>query len=278
MMYRKPTVKIMDRHTLIELDGDFTDHEIGHLLNKAYLNHKAPHEYDELKKYIRDLVIGKHNSVYIMNNGSPNPLASASVLGAPYLSTIPTGTELYYDWLGTTQTSTCNNAELGLTNNSTNCSSNTVGNNTWNPMIYGYNNGNAVEWELYYTTTTFQQEGATPSNPNSALTVGSVALVNRFFASPKYAYAPYISSNNPLTLSTYYYWNGTGGIYSNFTLGPQVSSLSFNYVYFSILMNGCYTNACSCPGASIIPLFSSSGSFTFQENTYYIGMWQFTYT
>jgi len=271
MMYRKPIVKIMDRHTLIELDGDFTDYEIGHLLNKAYLNHKAPHEYDELKKYIRDLVIGKHNSVYIMNNGSPNPLASASVIGTPYLSTIPTGTSMYYDWLGTSQNPPCYNAELGLTNNSTNCSSNTVGGNIWNPRIYGYNNGEAVEWELYYTTVTFTQEGATPSSYTSVLTVGPSGLNERAYASPKYAYAPYITSNNPLTLSTYYYWDGTGNL--------GASSLSFNYVYFNIVLS--VPSAYVCPNAveaSITPLFFSSGSFTFEANTYYIGIWQFTYT
>jgi hypothetical protein len=273
MMYRKPTVKIMDRHTLIELDGDFTDYEIGHLLNKAYLNHKAPHEYDELKKYIRDLVIGKHNSVYIMNNGNPNPLASASVLGAPYLSTISTGTGLYYDWLGTSSypPSYCTNATLGVTNSSTNCSSNTAGYISWGPILYGYNNGTAVEWELYYTTVTFPQEGANPSSSNPVLIVGPTGLLNRPYASPKYSYAPYISSNNPLTLSTYYYWDGTGN--------SGASSLSFNYVYFNIVLNDCYQGACFCPYVqSIIPLFSSSGSFTFQANTYYIGMWQFTYT
>jgi len=271
MMYRKPTVKIMDRHTLIELDGDFTDYEIGHLLNKAYLNHKAPHEYDELKKYIRDLVIGKHNSVYIMNNGSPNPLASASVLGTPYLSTISAGTYLHYDWLGTSQSSACSSNELGLTNNSTNCSSNTVGGSPWIPSLYGYNNGKAVEWELYYTTTTFSQEGANPSSSNPVLTVGPTALINIAYASPKYAYAPYISSNNPLTLSTYYYWDGTGN--------SGASSLSFNYVYFGIFLSGWFNGACySASYALLMPLFFSHGSFTFQANTYYIGMWQFTYT
>jgi len=267
MMYRKPIVKIMDRHTLIELDGDFTDYEIGHLLNKAYLNHKAPHEYDELKKYIRDLVIGKRNSVYIMNNGSPNPLASASVLGTPYLSTISAGAGIYYDWLGTAIYSQYYDAQLGLTNNSTNCSSNTVGTDYWNPIIYGYNNGNAMEWELYYTTVTFPQEGATPSSSNPVLTVGPTELWNRPYASPKYAYAPYISSNNPLTLSTYYYWNSGS------------SSSSFNYVYFNIVIYGCFYGLADCSEAySIIPLFFSSGSFIFQANTYYIGMWQFTYT
>jgi len=271
MMYRKPIIKIMDRHTLIELDGDFTDYEIRHLLNKAYLNHKAPHEYDELKKYIRDLVIGKHNSVYIMNNGSPNPLASASVIGSPYLSILPAQAYLQYDWLGTSQYQTCYNTELGLTNNPTNCSSNTVGSNQWSPIIYGYNNGKAVEWELYYTTVTFPQEGASPSSSNPVLTVGPTELLGRAYASPTYAYAPYISSNNPLTLSTYYYWNGTGN--------SGASSLSFNYVYFNIVLDTYYRYACSYPGSiSITPLFFSSGSFTFQANTYYIGMWQWTYT
>jgi len=266
MMYRKPTVKIMDKHTLIELDGDFTDYEIGHLLNKAYLNHKAPHEYDELKKYIRDLVIGKHNSVYIMNNGNPNPLASASVIGSPYLSTIVRGQVLYYDWLGL-QVNCSTGIQLGLTNNSTNCSSNTVGDNTWHPALYGYNNGNAVEWELYYTTKPFPQQPVPPSSSEPVLTVGPTSLGIGYYASPKYAYAPYISSNNPLTLSTYYYWNSGS------------SSLSFNYVYFIIYSNGCFTNACDCPGApSIEPLFFSSGSFTFQASTYYISMWQWTYT
>jgi len=263
--------KIMDRHVLIELDGDFTDYEIGHLLNKAYLNHKAPHEYDDLKKYIRDLVIGKHNSVYVMNNGSPNPLASASVIGAPYLSTIPAGTKLYYDWFGFQDPTKCESIKFGFTNNSTDCSSNTVGFNTWNPILYGYNNGKAVVWMLLYIQIPFQQENYYNIGHLPALAVEPLELRGGNLALPKYAYAPYISSNNPLTLSTYYYWNGTGSF--------GVSSLSFSYVYFNILSNGCFTDACACPGApSVTPLFFSSGSFTFQANTYYIGMWQWTYT
>jgi hypothetical protein len=261
MMYRKPMVKIMDRHTLIELDGDFTDYEIGHLLNKAYLNHKAPHEYDELKRYIRDLVIGKHNSVYIMNNGDPNPISSASVLGTPYLSTIPAGTGLTYDWLGVSEYF----PEIGLTNNSTNCGSNNYGVTDWNPTIYGYNNGNAIEWALYYTTTPFNKLSV--SSPLPGLSISPTSYYTSVYVSPKYAYAPYITSNNPLTLSTYYYW------YSS-------SSQSYNYVYFNISFDNCYTGAASpCPGKpSIMPLFFSSGSFTFQASTYYIGMWQWTYT
>jgi len=272
MMYRKPTIKIMDRHTLIELDGDFTDYEIGHLLNKAYLNHKAPHEYDELKKYIRDLVIGKHNSVYIMNNGSPNPLASASILGAPYLSTIPKGANIYYDWFGTINNgSGCFVAELGLTNNSTNCSSNTVGSTLWQPASYGYNNGISIQAQLYYTTKPFTQQPIPPTSSEPSLLVGNWVLVDMPNATPKYGYAPYVSSNNPLTLTTYYYWDGTGN--------SGASSLSFNYVYFGLLLVDNFTgNNCWNEAPSIIPLFSSSGSFTFQANTYYIGMWQWTYT
>jgi len=271
MMYRKPMTKIMDRHILIELDGDFTDYEIGHLLRHAYLNHKAPHEYDELKKYIRDLVIGKHNSVYVMNNGNPNPLASASVIGAPYLSIIPAGTKLYYDWFGFQDPMKCVSIQLGFTNNSTNCSSNTIGFNTWNPVLYGYNNGKAVVWVLLYTPIPFQQENPDSIQFKPALMVEPLGFKGEKFASPKYAYAPYISSNNPLTLSTYYYWNGTGN--------SGASSLSFNYVYFSIFLAGCFTAACACPGApSIVPLFFSSGSFIFQSNINYIGTWQWTYT
>ena len=262
-MYRKPVIKVMDRHTLIELDGDFTDHEIGHLLRHAYLNHKAPHEYDELKKYIRDLVIGKHNSVYVMNNGSPNPLASASVIGSPYLSTISAGSWIYYDWLGVSGFL----PEIGLTNNSTNCNSNNYGTTQWGPVIYGYNNGNAIGWSLYYITTPFNKLTQPSTSPFPGLSVSPVYCYTSVYVSPKYAYAPYISSNNPLTLSTYYYW------YSG-------SSLSFNYVYFNIYFNTCYTGAeAPCPGKpSIIPLFFSSGSFTFQASTYYISMWQWTYT
>ena len=273
MMYRKPAVKIMDRHTLIELDGDFTDYEIRHLLNKAYLNHKAPHEYDELKKYIRDLVIGKHNSVYIMNNGNPNPLASAAVIGAPYLSTLQKGANLYYDWFGTIQGGGCSNAEKGLTNNPTNCSSNTVGADLWLAAIYGYNNGNGVENQLYYTTEPFPQQPVPPTSSEPSLLVGLWVFDLMTQALPKYKYAPYITSNNPLTLTTYSYWNGTGN--------SGASSLSFNYVYFGLLLVYNYANDSCGSGSgvpSLMPLFSSSGSFTFQANTYYIGMWQWTYT
>jgi len=277
-------VGIKDRHTLIELGGDFTDEEIGHLLRHAYLNHKAPHEYYELRKYIRDIVIGNHNSVYIMSNGIPQPFASASILGAPYLSTLNdsfayhgsgSNTALYYDYLSTSTNNVCPSAMvIGEVSNGT-CSSANPYPIGWGIGTYGYNNGNAIVWQLYYTTNSFISQGTSTSG---AMSVGPYPLFYFQGVVPKYGYAPYVSSSSPLTLTTYYYWN----------YGSSPSSLSFNYVYFGFLdIAGASSNAlCNVGNGMVnteyyrgfIPLFYSQGNYSFNANTYYITMWQWTYT
>ncbi len=273
MKYRKPILSVVDRHILMELDIDkYDEKDFKRLLRKAYLNHKAPHEYPDVKRYIRDMVIGKHNSVYIMNNGSPNPLAAASVLGSPYLSSLGSGVALYYDYFYVAQGYSCFNVALGETNNQTNCNSNNVGYVTWSPYVYGYNNGTAISWGIYYLPTTFTSSasgvsGSLPSNSSNYLLVGTKGVNDIPFISPKYAYAPYISSTSPLTLSTYYYWENSTG-----------KTLTEQYAYFSIILDGCATYNCGCPGlVSIMPLFYTQGSFTLNNGTYYLSMWQWTY-
>jgi hypothetical protein len=280
MMYRKPTVKIMDKHILIELDGDFTDYEIRHLLNHAYLNHKAPHEYDEVKKYIRDLVIGKHNSVYVMNNGSPNPLASASIFYPDQLSTIVSNNDVNYDFLLTISTLNCGNAvSIGYTNNET-CTSIKIESTSAGSIYissvtgiptYGYDNGTALVWELFYTNTNLTSiqpittgtlTGTLAVGPNNPNYSGQLVPYNGI----KYAYAPYLTSNNPLTLSTYYYW--------------QAPSASFSYVYFNLFINA-EGGLGSCSGDQIrllVPIFYSQGNYSFNAGTYYLSMWQWTYS
>ena len=273
--YRKPITNIRDRHVLIELDGDFTHDEMRHILNHAYLNHKAPHEYDEAKKYIRDLVIGKHNSVYIMNNGLPQPLASASIFYPPPLSVIANNSNIYYDHVVDINTAYCGAGFLpGFVNNGT-CSSNTSYYMGFpGPLFtYGYDNGTTLMWELLYTNNPFTSlptiEGGTYSN---GLAVGPRGTFAIPYAGIKYGYALYQTSNNPLTLTTYYYW--------------EAPSKSFSYVYFNILANAGTTWGTSGGSCSMfdsecnlfVPLFSSQGNYSFNGNTYYISMWQFTYT
>ena len=271
MMYRKPTIKIMDRHTLIELDGDFTDHEIGHLLNKAYLSHKAPHEYDELKKYIRDLVIGKHNSLYIMGNGSPDPLASATILASPYLVYYSGPVNYDYAFSGTSNTGVWNPA--CTTNNPTNCNTGVYAESStagckplnWEPIFIEYNNGEAWQWGVFYKVDAITDYTTSGLYTTMSPITGNVYPPDYVIINAKYGYAPYVSSTNPLTLTTYFYWS------------PGSSSYSFSYVYFTIAMNP-YT--CNGPngGIYIIPLFYSTGQYNFNSDTYYISMWQFTYT
>jgi len=268
--YRKPITNIRDRHILIELDGDFTHDEMRHILNHAYLNHKAPHEYDEMKKYIRDLVIGKHNSVYIMNNGIPEPLASASIFYPPSLSVLSNNGNIYYDYLVEVGT-TCGPEFIpGLVNNGT-CSSNTGGTlNYLGPLLtYGYNNGTALLWELLYTSESFTSlPTIVYGTYSNGLVVGPRQTYSVPYASIKYGYAPYQTSNNPLTLSMYYYW--------------EAPSSSFSYVYFNIVGSSCSFNPASCSingsPSLFVPLFYSQGNYSFNANTYYITMWQFTYT
>jgi hypothetical protein len=272
MKYRKPITNIRDRHVLIELDGDFTHDEIRHILNHAYLNHKAPYEYDEVKKYIRDLVIGEHNSVYIMYNGSPNPLASTSIFypsrAYSNLTNYDYMVDLYNPNIGAS-------VGIGYTNNAT-CTSTTLkiitsvslfSLSVSSPSTYGYNNGTALIWELIYATTNFTSISLSSS---SVLVVGPTNPNGIPYSGIKYAYAPYLTSNNPLTLSTYYYW--------------EAPSVSFSHVYFNLVTNasGWVTNGSissgSTSGIILVPIFYSQGNYSFNANTYYISMWQWTYT
>ena len=277
--YRKPITNIRDRHILMELDGDFTDNEIRHILNHAYLNHKAPHEYDDAKKYIRDLVIGEHNSVYIMYNGVPQPLASASIFYPSALSALSSGTQVDYDLMVIISNTTycVTGVGIGYTNNGT-CTS--IGfkapsgqsisfTDLTSSPTYGYNNGTALSWELLYTNTQFTSIQPTQGGgPSGTLLVGPYNPGVIAYAGIKYGYAPYLTSNNPLTLSTYYYW--------------QAPSSSFSYVYFNLYANAVVgTSMCTeyVAGLGIlVPIFYSQGNYSFNANTYYITMWQWTYT
>ena len=274
--YRKPITNIRDRHVLIELDGDFTHDEMRHILNHAYLNHKAPYEYDEAKKYIRGLVIGEHNSVYIMYNGIPEPLASASTLYPGALSVL----SLDYDTMIISIPSLYCGQAVGIayTNNGT-CTSIVINSPSGYTMpfslnsttTYGYNNGTALTWELLYTNTQFTSiQPALQSSPPGILLVGPYNPGTVAYAGIKYGYAPYLTSNNPLTLTTYYYW--------------QAPSASFSYVYFNIYANlsgSLSGNGWTCgdsPGTGLVPIFYSQGNYSFSANIYYITMWQWTYT
>jgi len=274
----------------MELDGDFTDNEIRHILNHAYLNHKAPHEYDEMKKYIRDLVIGKHNSTYIMNNGVPNPLASQSI----FYPNILAGGGIYYDFILAAD-GYCGSAVVPGYDNNGSCTSNTgsgvfsgggytftsSGNtvtvSSVSPSIptYGYNNGVALLWELLYSQnsiTSFQP--TVGSAPSGTLVVGPSNPGIFQYAGVKYSYALYQTNKNPLTLTTYHYWEAPSG--------------NFSYVYFVLYettgldVGINYSGGGSCggggSGALLLPIFYSQGNYSFNANTYYISMWQFTYT
>jgi hypothetical protein len=285
MKYRKPITSMKDRHVLIELDGGFTDNEIGHMLRKAYLNHKAPHEYDDVKKYIRDLTIGKHNSVYIMSNGIPAPLAAASIF---YPNQLTNG-NVKYDSVAALETTCGNLLEPGYVNNSncTGVSYQTIygsqetlyvgGISLSSIPTYGYDNGIAIPWELLYTNNTFTSFSVNLDRaPSGTLVVGPLSASPFPYAGVKYAYALYQTSNNPLTLTTYYYWSP--------------STESFTYVYFVLYANasygitnistayGCYPQSSSAPQVYLVPLFYSQGNYSFNSGSYYISMWQFTYS
>jgi hypothetical protein len=293
LKYRKPIISMEDRHVLIELDGQFTDDEIKHKLNHAYLNHKAPHEDDDIKKYIRDIVISKHNSVYIMNNGIPDPLASESI----FYPNILNGDNIYHDFI-LVANGYCDTAVVpGYDNNGT-CTSNTasdvygsgytftVSGNTItisgvSPSIstYGYDNGVALLWELLYSENSIASFQSTlGAAPSGTLVVGPSNPGIFPYGGIRYSYALYPTNNNPLTLTTYHYWS------------PPSSnpSWNFSYVYFVLYettglnLSITYSSGSTCSGGGsgvvLLPIFYSQGNYSFNANTYYISMWQFTYT
>ena len=295
--YRKPIISMEDRHILIELDGQFTDDEIKHKLNHAYLNHKAPHEDDDIKKYIRDIVIGKHNSTYIMNNGIPDPLASESIFYPNELN----HDNVYHDFIVVVGNACGSAMAEGYDNNGT-CTSNTASGvytggatggatytysgNTFtisslssSISTYGYDNGVALLWELLYSgnsITSFKPTWGTA--PSGTLVVGPSNPGLFPYGGIRYTYALYPTNNNPLTLTTYHYW----------TPPSSNPSWNFSYVYFVLYesagSNLCvtYSSGSSCCGGAngvvLYPIFYSQGNYSFSANTYYISMWQFTYT
>jgi len=277
--YRKPIIGMKDRHVLMELDGDFTDYEMRHKLRHAYLNHKSPHEYDDVNKYIRDIVIGEHNSVYIMSNGIPQPLASVSIFDPNLLSIFTSGQAINYDHaivfsdgfclsIVLVNNGTCTSVSIY---NSSDCSLYTEGGIGLNS--YGYDNGNAVVWQLLYTNTPFTSiQPSYNSSPPGTLLVGPYDTGIFPYAGIKYGYALYQTSNNPLTLTTYYYW--------------QAPSESFSYAYFNLFPTMEFTSSSTPAGSATsgsgahayVPIFYSQGNYSFNADTYYISMWQFTYT
>ena len=271
--YRKPIIGMKDRHVLIELDGDFTDYEMRHKLRHAYLNHKAPHEYDDVSKYIRDIVIGKYNSVYIMNNGIPQPLASGSILNPNVLSIFTYGQSINYDLallagcglsMVLVNNGTCTSVNIS---SSGGCTVRSEGGQALNS--YGYDNGNAVAWELLYTNTSFTSiQPSSSSSPPGTLVVGPYNPGIFTYAGIKYGYAAYQTSNNPLTLTTYYYWQAPTG--------------SFSYVYFNLYptMEYLYSGNIYLQynAHALVPIFYSQGNYSFNSGSYYITMWQWTYT
>ncbi len=267
MKYRKPSFTIKDRHVLIELDMDKHDeYDVRHLLNKAYLNHKAPHEYSDIKRYIRDIIFSKHNSVYIMNNGLPEPLASASILGSPYISAESFNAAEYYDYMTVVNSVNCGNVYvLNLITSTSNC--NNVSTHV-SPLTYGYNNGTAVQWGVLYLPTQFNKATSVSS---SYLLISPSQILEITNISPKYAYAPYISSTSPLTLTAYYYWQNSTS-----------NTINETYAYFGLMAD--ITVGISCGGATsfyiqptFVPLFYAQGSFSFSPSTYYMSSWQWTY-
>jgi len=160
-------------------------------LKHAYRANKRPSEFDEVKKFISDVVEPRHNSIYVGNCNRPSAYGTFALLGNIHYGTVFTSTSLSDDIIDYTDRviEKCS-PEFNVSGY---CAS-AIGDQT-----QGYNNGTSI-WTLLESTNYY---------PIST------------YDFPQYwgiQYAPYVYSTNPLTLLMYGSWTASSSWTRNYIL------------------------------------------------------------
>jgi hypothetical protein len=235
---------VRDASRLIVLKVDADDPALQLALKHAYRFNRRPSEFDEVKKFISDVIEPRRNSIYVGGCNRPSAYGTFILLGNIIYGTIFTPRLQSTGYYDDAFTSGCNNSAYKCVNN---VSANggyyySLGYNT-----VSYNNGTSIN-------TAFM-----PTNyyPISSYDIPQFWGIQ---------YAPYVYSTNPLTLLTYGSWTASSSWTRNYIdLGTQSNQVSTVY----------------CSGMYIyIPIFyaTQSGGFSVSNGVSYVSEWEIIYS
>jgi len=229
---------VRDVGRLIELKVDADDPALQLALKHAYKANKRPSEFDEVKKFISDVVEPRRNSIYIGNCNRPSAYGTFALLGNVYYGTLP-GQKAYNDD-AVLYPSSC---VIRCSTNTPNCTcANIAGYLPIGVTTQSYNNGTSI-----YTVLT-----GTNYYPVSSNDLPQAWGIQ---------YAPYVYSTNPLTLLMYGSWTAS-------------SSWTRNY----ILNGVGYTGGSTCYIFEPVFYAYNSSGFSVSNRVSYVSEWEIIYS
>jgi len=234
---------VRDASRLLELKVDADDPGLQLALKHAYRANRRPSEFDEVKKFISDVVEPRRNSIYVGNCQRPSAYGTYALLGNVKYGALPGAGSLSDDALiyNINYVVKCNTYCY-------NCPCSTaVTNYPIGVQTAGYNNGTSI-WTLlegtnYYPVSTWD----IPQNWGVQ-------------------YAPYVNSTNPLTLIMYGSWTAS-------------SSWSRNYIFMGVAYYSTGSpNACHVTLTEPVFYATQSGGFSVSNGVSYITEWEIIYS
>jgi len=241
---------VKDAYRLIELKVDADDPALQLALKHAYKFNKRPSEFDEVKKFISDVVEGGRNSIYVGNCNRPSAYGTFALLGNVHYGstfTVSLGSSSPYNddgfsyGCGSSSVTKCGNQVCINYEDFTFCYN--LGSSTTS-----YSNGSSIVTVL--TATNYY--------PISSYDLPQVWGIQ---------YAPYVYSTNPLTLIMY---------------GSWVASSSWARNYIDLAVGGIVTatvSSHSCTAYINDPVFYaySSSGFSVSNGVSYVSEWEIIY-
>jgi hypothetical protein len=229
---------VRDASRLIELKVDADDPALQLALKHAYKANKRPSEFDEVRRFVSDVVEPRRNSIYVGNCNRPSAYGTYALLGNIHYGTLPSAGSLsddslvFYDNVIVKCSTYCNNC--WCVNASTNIP---IGVQT-----ASYNNGTSI-----YTVL-----ASTNYYPISSWDIPQSWGIQ---------YAPYVYSTNPLTLIMYGSWTAS-------------SSWTKNYILIGVAryQSNCYTTL----DEPVFYAYNSNG-FSVSNGVSYISEWEIIY-
>jgi len=230
---------VRDASRLLELKVDANDPALQLALKHAYKVNKKPSEFDEVKKFISDVVEPRRNSIYVGNCQRPSAYGTYALLGNINYGTLPGTGSLNDDAL--MYPSSC--LIICGTSSAGSCTCGTAQQWTFKVGVQtaSYNNGSSI-----YTILT-----GTNHYPISTSDLPQIWGIQ---------YAPYVYSTNPLTLIMYGSWTAS-------------SSWTKNYILNGVAL---ITGYCTIT-EPVFYAYNSSG-FSVSNGVSYVSEWEIIYS
>jgi len=230
---------VRDVGRLIELKVDAGDPALQLALKHAYRANRRPSEFDEVRRFISDVVEGGRNSIYVGNCNRPSAYGTYALLGNIHYGALPSAGSLSDDAImyGASMVVKCIAVLNGYLCGSLYTSV---------PLGVGtssYNNGTSISTLLegtnYYPISTYD----IPQNWSIH-------------------YAPYVYSTNPLTLIMYGSWTAS-------------SSWTRNYILNGVVL---YNSSCGVSPSEPVFYAYNSGGFSVSNGVSYVSEWEIIYS